>query len=228
MKPFRIIDAPQRSAAWFAARLGKLTGSVAGDMLTKIKTGEAAGRRNLRLRLVLERVTGKSQEPDFTSAAMQVGIDREDGAVSAFESLTGEVVLRTGFLAHTVHQAGASLDGHLGDFDALLSIKCRQPAAHMEFLRSGVIPASALAQIRHELWITSALTHTYFSWNPDFPRALQSRFVVVPQAAAEIPAYEEAALSFLAEVDREEAALRTMTDTRAVLAQTLKEQTSVA
>lgn len=206
MKPFTVVDVPQRSPEWFTARLGRLTGSCAGDMLAKIKSGESASRRNLRLRLVLERLTGRSVEPDFISPAMQAGIDREAGAFAAFEALTGEVVHRSGFLAHVSHLAGASLDGHIGDYDALLSIKCRQPAAHYEFLKSGTVPADALAQIRHELWLTGANHHHYFSWNPDFPDHLQSKVVLVPRSV--IGDYEREAMTFLREVDLELAAAK--------------------
>ena len=217
MRSFTVIDVPQRSPEWFAARLGRLSGSCAGDMLAKIKTGEAAGRRNLRLRLVLERLTNRSQESDFVSPAMQTGIDREAEAFSAFESLTGSVAIRTGFLSHNDYLAGASLDGHTGNFETLLSIKCRQPAAHLDFLKSGTIPASALAQMRHELWVTGADLHEYFSWNPDYPPALQSRVVALKRKDAEIPAYEDAALAFLEECDREVLAIQTLTDVSSVL-----------
>ncbi len=217
MRAFTVIDAPQRSPEWFAARVGRLTGSVAGDMLSKVRSGESAGRRNLRVRLVLERLTGKSQESSFVSAAMQVGIEREELAFAAFEALTGDVAVRTGFLAHTKYMAGASLDGHVGDFSALFSIKCRQPSAHLDFLKSGKIPADALAQIHHELWITGAEEHAYFSWNPDFPPDLQSRVVPVARASMEIQAYEDAALTFLQEVDREVLAVRTLTDLPAIM-----------
>lgn len=217
MRNFTICTAEQRSPAWHQARLGKLTGSVAGDMLAKIKSGEAAGRRNLRIRLVLERLTGRSQESDYVSPAMQIGIDREALAFAAFEAFTGEVAFRVGFLAHTVLMAGCSPDGYLGDFDALLSIKCRQPAAHLEFLRTGKIPGDALAQMRHELWITGARTHEYFSWNPDFPSRLQARVMTLAAADAELPEYEAEALKFLAEVDREVEATNTLADLSAQL-----------
>lgn len=218
MRSFTVVDAPQRSPEWCAARVGRLTGSVAGDMLSTIKTGEAAGRRNLRLRLVLERLTGRPQESDYVSPAMQAGIDREASAFAAFEALTGEVVWRTGFLAHTEHMAGASLDGHMGDFECLLSIKCRQPAAHFDFLRHGKIPGDALAQMRHELWLTGAAEHHYFSWNPDFQPSKQARVVVVTRAAMDIPEYEKKALAFLAEVESEVEAFDTVTDPVAQLA----------
>jgi hypothetical protein len=214
---FTVIDAPQRSAAWFAARVGRLTGSVAGEMLSKVQKGESAGRRNLRVRLMLERLTGRPQETDFVSPAMQTGTDREVDAFRAYEALTGELVTRTGFLAHNEHMAGCSLDGHMGDFAVLLSIKCRQPSAHLDFLKYATVPASAMAQMRHELWITQADEHHYFSWNPDFPPELQSRIVTVRRADVDISGYEASALTFLAEVEREVAAVRTMADVGAVL-----------
>ena len=88
-----------------------------------------------------------------------------------------------------------------GDFQKLMSIKCRQPSAHLDFLKSGAVPADSLAQMRHELWIAGALEHDYFSWNPDFPEALQSRIVTVTASEADIPGYEREALAFCAEVD---------------------------
>jgi hypothetical protein len=217
---FRVIDAPQRSPEWFAARLGRLTGSVAGDMLARTKSGWSASRRNLMLRLVLERLTNKSAESDFVSAAMQTGIDREPLAVAAYEAITGDVLSHCGFVQHTVVMAGASPDGYVGDFAKVVSIKCRQPAAHLEFIRSGVIPPDALAQIRHELWITGAAAADYFCWNPDFPVRLESRIKTVTRAEADIPEYEQEAMLFLAEVQNEYEALRTASDLSAVLEET--------
>ena len=216
MKPFTIIDAPQRSPEWFRARLGRLTGSCAGDILATIQKGEAASRRNLRLRLVLERLTGKSQESDYVSPAMATGIEREADAIAAYELLTGHMVRSTGFLQHTTLMAGCSLDGHVGDFDVLVSVKCRQPAAHLEFLRTGNVSASALAQIRHELWITGAREHHYFLWNPDFPPSLQSRLVVIPREKADVPAYEAAAMVFIQEVDAEVDGVSALAETAGV------------
>lgn len=209
---FTIRDLPQRSPEWYAARLGRLTGSCAGKMLAKIEKGEAAGRRNLRLALVLERLTGKSQENDYSSPAMQTGIEREADAIAAYEALTGDLVRTTGFLAHDTHMAGCSLDGHLGEFAKLVSVKCRQPAAHLDFLKTGKIPADALAQMRHELWITGAEAHDYFSWNPDFPESLQARVKTIARAEADVPGYEQLALAFLAEIDRECDVVGTLAD----------------
>jgi YqaJ-like viral recombinase domain len=134
---------------------------------------------------------------------MKDGIEREPLAVAAYEAQTGQLLEATGFLSHNVHMAGASLDGHLGDFEILISIKCRQPPAHWDFIRHGIIPAHAMAQMRHELWITGASEHHYVSWNPDFPDTKQLKFVVLKASELDIPQYEAEALKFLAEVNEE-------------------------
>jgi hypothetical protein len=211
VRNFTIVDVAQRSPEWIAARLGRLTASKAGDMLAVIKSGQpAASRTNLRMQLMLERLTGKPQEREFMSQAMQDGINRESHAIGAYEALTGELVQTSGFLSHTELMTGCSLDGHLGDFETLLSVKCRQPAGHMEFLRTGKVPADALAQMRHELWMTGAAEHHYLSWNPDFPEPLQSRLVVVKADTLELPAYELLVRAFLREVDEGLAELTAM------------------
>lgn len=217
MRRFTIIEAAQRSPAWYSARVGRLTGSVAGDMLARTKTGWSTSRRNLCLRLVLERLTGKPQENGYVSPAMQAGIDREADAFAAYEALTGQMVQRSGFLSHIEVMAGCSLDGHLGDFDRLLSIKCRQPNAHLDFIRSGAIPADAIAQMHHEMWISGAQAHDYFSWNPDFPPELQSRLVTLDRDETAIANYQQEALVFLAEVECELEAIETMTGVGAQL-----------
>jgi len=102
---FTIIDAPQRSDAWFQSRAGRLTGSRAADVLATIKSGEAAARRDYRMQLVTERLTGQPQDDGggFVNAAMQRGVELEPKARLAYESITGNVAGQTGFLAHTEH-----------------------------------------------------------------------------------------------------------------------------
>lgn len=207
MKPFSIINAEQRSPEWFQARLGRATGSNAGKILAKVKSGEAADRRNYRIQLILERLTGKVQESGFVSKAMEVGIEREPMAIAAYEAHTGQLLEQTGFLSHNDLMAGASLDGHLGDFDTLISIKCRQPAAHYAFLRHGEIPASSMAQLRHEAWLTGCREHHYVSWNPDFPEKQQFKIEVFQAADLNVGDYEGHLLMFLQEIDNELKAL---------------------
>jgi predicted phage-related endonuclease len=220
---FTMIEAPQRSSEWFAARLGRLTGSRASDMLATVKTKgqEAAARRNLRVQLVLERITGRCQEAAYVSPAMQQGTDREPDAAALYEAVTGEFLTRTGFLRHDALMAGCSLDGHVGDFEGIIEIKSPQPAAHLDYLKSGVIPGDYLRQITHNLWISGAQWCDWLSFNPDFPEPLRVRLVRVERDEAAIDAYVEQALTFLGEVEREVDAVKTMADAGAVLREVL-------
>src|SRR5262245_52635588 len=98
----------QRSPEWVALRLGRVTSSCAAEMLARLKDpkAEAAGRRNLRVRLTLERVTGRSLESAYVSPAMQQGIAREVDALTLYEGLTGRLLRPVGFVAHEELMAG--------------------------------------------------------------------------------------------------------------------------
>lgn len=200
----KVLCTEQRTPEWHTARLGRLCGSRAADMLATLKgKGEAASRRNLRVQLVLERLTGRTQENGYVSVAMQQGIDREADAAAIYEGLTGCFLTPVGFLAHDVLMAGCSPDGVVNDYEGIVEVKSPLPATHLDYLRSGVIPDEYLKQIRHNLWITGAQWCDWLSFNPDFPTPLQVKLVRVVRDAAEMASYELLVRQFLAEVDRE-------------------------
>lgn len=205
-----VLDCEQRSDEWRKARLGKLTGSAAAGMLATIQKGEAAGRRNLRARLVLERLTGKSGEKSFESLAMKDGTEREPDALLMYEALTGQLVTRTGFIAHDTLLAGCSLDGHLGEFEGIVEAKAPIAATHLDYLESGKVPGEYLKQITHNLWITGAQWCDWLSYQPDFPEPLQVKMVRVVRDEAAIQEYEQKARAFLQEVDQRLDSLNTM------------------
>jgi hypothetical protein len=220
---FRVIDADQRSPEWFAARLGRLTGSRAGDMLATIKSGEAAARRDYRMQLVCERLTGTMQEDGFVSAAMQRGVECEPLARDLYERHTGRFIQTTGFLASIDHMAGCSLDGHVGDYDGhatfegIVELKCPKSATHLCYLRSNVVPAEHIPQILHNLWITGAAWCDFVSFDDRFDAPLTLWIKRVERNEQAIAEYAIKALAFLAEVETEENAIRTMRDPGAVL-----------
>ena len=204
VKPFTVIEAEQRSAGWFAARAGKLTGSVAADIAATLKSGgEPASRRDLRTRLALERLCGRSLEDDYVNGDMKRGIELEPEALAAYEALTGDMVQRTGFLAHSELALGCSLDGHLGEFDGIVELKAPRPANHLKYLRAGVLPAEHRFQIVHNLFVTGAAFADFCSYSPDFPEPLRLFRVRVKRDEAEIASYKLLAVAFLNEVQKE-------------------------
>jgi putative phage-type endonuclease len=213
MKPFIVIDAPQRSPEWFAARAGKVTASRAADVLAKIKSGEAAARRNYRIQLVSEILTGQPQEEGFVSPAMQRGIDLEPAAFAAYESVTGEMAQRVGFLAHTELPIGASPDGVIGDYDGIVELKVPLPATHLAYIKAGVLPADYVPQVMHLLLVSGAAYVDFLSYCPTFTgdyAHLQTFLVRVRRADVDLAGYEKELRAFLAEVQREVEALKTL------------------
>lgn len=202
---FTVIEAEQRSPEWFAARAGRLTGSCASDMMATVKSGgEAAARRDLRLRLALEQLTGAPQEDDFVNADMRRGIEMEPEAFAAYEALTGEMAERTGFLSHSELMVGCSLDGHVGDFEGIVELKVPRSATHFRYLRApGVLPAEHKYQVLHNLFVTGAQWADFVSYDPRFPEPLRIFRVRVPRVEADIDAYRLVVGLFLSEVAKE-------------------------
>lgn len=214
---FTVCDAPQRSTEWFAARLGKLTASRAGDMLAQIKSGEAAARRDLRVQLVCERITGQPQEDIFINAAIQRGIECEPLAFAAYEAHTGQVVQRTGFLSLGGVMAGCSPDGYLGDFEGLIELKCPKAATHLSYVRAGAVPANHLPQLWHQLWVTGAAYVDFVSFDDRWPEPFQLFVARLERDEKAVAEYERKALAFLAEVDAEVASVHTASSVGRVL-----------
>jgi predicted phage-related endonuclease len=200
---FNVIDCEQKSAEWFAARLGRLTGSVAVDITRTVKSGEAASRRNLRVQLALERITGRSQESDFQSQAMQHGNEFESKALAIYEANTGTILERVGFLSCEMLMAGCSLDAFVGGRKGIVEAKCPKSATHLEYLRTRKIPNDYFWQCTHNLWVTGAEWCDFISFDEAFPEELQYLCVRLERDEQEIAAYAELASKFLAEVSVE-------------------------
>jgi predicted phage-related endonuclease len=202
-RPFTILDCAQRSVEWSTARLGRLTSSRAADMLAKGKkpSEESASRRNLRMQLALERITGRVQERGFYSDAMRFGENTEDLARFVYQAITGQTLVTTGFLAHTTLMVGTSLDGHIGDFEGLIEIKVPLPATHYEALEEGKVPTAHHKQIVHALFVSGAKWCDWMSFEPSFPEKLRAKVIRVERDEEEIAAYEVEVRKFLAEVD---------------------------
>lgn len=201
------LDVVQGSEAWLAARVGRLTGSRAGDMLATLKSGgEAAARRDLRVQLAVERLTGLPAEDRFVSRDMQRGRDKEAAARAAYEALTGTVVETVGFLSHPELLAGCSPDG-LVDDDGLVEFKCPKMTTHLSYLRAATVPREYFGQLMHNLWITGAAWADFVSFDDRFPPPLhlfRRRFSFEPGGRE---AYEGIVRTFLNEVEREMAAV---------------------
>jgi predicted phage-related endonuclease len=212
VRSFSVIDAPQRSPEWFSARAGKVTASRAADFLARTKSGYSTSRKNYLIQLVAERLTGQPQEDGYVSPAMQRGIELEPQAFAAYESLTGNMPDRVGFLAHNELPIGSSPDGVIGDYEGILELKVPNPATHIGYLKAKSLPADYLPQVTHHLLVSGAAYVDFMSYGPTFPDPLQTFLVRVYRKDVNIAQYEIDLLAFLADVEAELLALQTITN----------------
>ena len=207
---FTTITAEQRSPEWKRARAGRVTGSRASDVLAMLKNGgEAAARRDYRLQLVCERLTGEPQDSDFVNADMQRGIELEGEARGAYEAATGMLVTEVGFLAADDLLVGCSPDGLVDN--GIIELKVPRSATHLRNVRERVLPSDYLPQVTHNLWVTGAAFCDFVSYDPRFPEGLRLFRVRVQATDVDIEGYAAKVRAFLDEVERDvEATLKLM------------------
>jgi putative phage-type endonuclease len=188
----------QRTEEWFSARLGKVTASRVADVLAKIKSGESASRKNYKMELVVQRLTGKAGE-SFTNAAMEWGTEQEPFARMAYEAHTGTFVKEEGFVDHpTIEGFGCSPDGIVGE--GLIEIKCPNTANHIETVLENKAPSKYIPQMQCQMACTGAKWCDFLSFDPRVPEDLQLFVVRVERDQEYIDSMEVEVKQFLSEV----------------------------
>lgn len=204
----KVIEFEQGSPEWLQSRAGKVTASRIADVMSKIKTGEAAARRDYKAQIVAEILTGRPAEDGYTNAAMQWGTDTEPLARQAYEAQTGVIVEQVGLVLHpTIDRAGASPDG-LAE-DGLVEIKCPKTATHLQYLLAkDIAPSMYQPQMLWQMACTSAKWCDFVSFDPRLPEDLQLHIVRFNRDEKRIAEIEAEVTAFLAEVDEILAQLR--------------------
>lgn len=203
----KVIDFPQGSPEWLEARAGKVTASRIADVVAKIKTGEAAARRDYKSQIVAEILTGIPQESGFINAEMQWGLEQEPAARAAYEALTGDLVEQVGLVIHPkIERAAASPDGLAGE--GLLEIKCPKTATHVQYLLLDVVPKDYHPQMLWQMACTGAPWCDFVSYDPRLPADVQFFRARFMRDDARIKEIEAEVVSFLSEVDALIARLR--------------------
>jgi putative phage-type endonuclease len=188
----------QRTEEWFSARLGKVTASRVADVLAKIKSGESASRKNYKMELVVQRLTGKPQE-SFINAAMEWGTEQEPFARMAYEAHTGTFVKEEGFVDHpTIEGFGCSPDGLVGE--GLIEIKAPNTANHIETVLENKAPSKYIPQMQCQMAVTGAKWCDFVSFDPRVPEDLQLFVVRVERDQEYIDSMEVEVKQFLSEV----------------------------
>ncbi|MFK3971065.1 lambda exonuclease family protein [Pseudomonas sp. NPDC087358] len=165
----------QRSAEWFAARLGCVTASRVKDVMSSGRGGApSATRKNYMMELLCERLTGQQGGADLSrNAAVQRGVELEPFAGMAYESDKGVMIVESGLVMHPViPRFGASPDGLVGD-DGVLEIKCPNTATHIATMQSGKHDPQYEWQMLAQMACTGRQWADFVSYDDRLPESLQ-------------------------------------------------------
>jgi putative phage-type endonuclease len=198
----RIIDFPQGSAEWRAARAGKVTASCMDKVLAKIKTGEAAARRDYRAQIVAEILTGQPQDSGFVNDEMRWGIEQEPFAVGAYEVRFSKFTDPIGLVVHPSIERSAASPDRLVDSDGLLEVKCPKTATHLKYLTDGAVPNDYEPQMMWQMACTGRTWCDFVSYDPRLPANLRFFSKRLPRNDVRIKELEREVLAFLVDVDR--------------------------
>lgn len=192
----------QGTPEWKALRLGKVTASRIKDVMARIKTGEAATRRNYRAQLVAERLSGLPDD-GYSNAAMSRGTEQEPFARAAYELFTGYMVEQVAFVDHPViEMSGASPDGLVGS-DGLIEIKNPNTSTHIGYVLDGRPPSEYRDQMLWQMECTGRDWCDFVSFDSRMPEDMQLFVVRYERDQARIDIIKEEVQNFLYEVEAE-------------------------
>jgi len=190
----------QGTPEFFAQRLGHVTASMMSHVLAVGKSGEALTRKNYRLQLVAERMSGKVAE-SFSSSATEFGIATEPLARMQYESYAGTLVDLAPFCTHpSIKWVGASPDGFVND--GLLEIKCPNTQTHLSYRLDNRCPLRYVDQIQCQLWCTERDWADFVSFDPRLPERLQLFVFRVQRDDRLIRDMQKETIKFLSEVEQ--------------------------
>lgn len=163
-------DMQQRSDEWFAARLGIVTASVVGQLITpktvKVANNDAA--RALHYKLLSERITGHVEET-YQSPAMWRGTVDEPIARDLYSARYAPVTV-CGFMTRTYggRTVGYSPDGLVGK-DGLIEIKSRDPKEQVRTILADEVPVEFMPQIQCGLMVSGRAWCDFVSFSGGLP-----------------------------------------------------------
>jgi putative phage-type endonuclease len=190
----------QNNGAWFNARTGKLTASRVKNAMKYLKGGgDSADRKNLKIEILCERLTGNIVDK-FVNQAMEWGVEKEPEAKKQYELKTGRIIKDVGFVDHPkIEFCGASPDGLVDD--GLIEIKCPTSSTMVSWLLAGVVPEEHKPQMILQAACTARPFVDFVAYDPRMPEAQRLFVRRYTPTAEEIAEVEAEAVKFLQEVE---------------------------
>jgi hypothetical protein len=166
-----VINTPQRSEAWFAARRGIPTASRFDRILTAAKGLPSASQSALIDELIAESICPPDVgliKQQYTSDEMLAGIRLEAEGRCCYElEFAKWPVHEVGFVLHASGMFGGSPDALVGDVGGV-EIKCPAAATHVGYIREGGLPPAYKCQVHGYMVVTGRKQWSFFSYARNF------------------------------------------------------------
>jgi hypothetical protein len=163
----KIIDAPQRSEGWFAARRG-IPSCSRFDQIVTPKTGAPSKSQDkLIAELIAESLEPAAPEGFIRgplTADMEQGMRLEGEARCAYELEFAKLPVReVGFVLSDCGRFGGSPDALVGDVGGV-EIKCPRLSTHIAYIRAGELPDDYKTQVHGYMAVTGREWWDFFSY----------------------------------------------------------------
>jgi len=200
-----ILNVEQGSDEWLKARLGVITASEFGKIITPSGSKSASANEYMG-KLIAEHLTGEQQDT-YYSDDMARGNELEPKARSFFEAIKQVGVREFGMVYKDSNKTIAcSPDGlvfkypkcgYIRDETNLiysegLEIKCPKLANHISYVISDQMPKKYIPQVQGSMWVTGADGWWFMSYHPEYKPLI----IYVERDDAYIEKMEKIILSF--------------------------------
>lgn len=200
-----ILNVEQGSDEWLKARLGVITASEFGKIITPNGSKSASANEYMG-KLIAEHLTGEQQD-NYCSDDMARGSELEPKARFFFETIKGVGVREFGMVFKTSdNNIACSPDGlvfkypkcgYIRDeidliYNEGLEIKCPKLSNHISCVIGGVMPKKHIPQVQGSMWVTGADGWWFMSYHPDYKPLI----IFVERDNAYIEKMEKIILSF--------------------------------
>lgn len=195
----------QNTPEWREARVGKVTSSCLGKVMTKARSGGGMGQtaQTYMMELIGERLTGLPAD-EIHSKYIEWGHRHEPDARSLYAAYSSETVSRVGFVEHpTIRGFGGSPDSLVGE-KGVNEIKCPfTQRNHLEVIRANeIVDKDYQWQCQGNMAVTGREWLDYVSFHPMFPEELRFHVIRVERDDDMIEELEETVIRFLEQMEK--------------------------
>jgi len=163
-----VLDCAQGSDEWHSARMGIVTGTGYGSILTPGTMKKSASSIPYMAKLLAEYVTGERQDK-FSTTDTERGNELEPVAGRMYEAITGHTIEHVGMVYRDeARDRACSPDGLILDRAKGLEIKCPQLKTHIGYVLKNALPNDYKLQVHGCMYACDIDEWDFMSFHPNF------------------------------------------------------------